>query len=591
MGLKSIRWRLPLSFAGIALLSVVALGLVLNIIIRSYYQLQEMNYLQGNARQIATLFAELVQAGLPPDELDNQVKSLSFLLQARIQVLGPDRNVLADSGIPDARQNLVVSSIKGPEMVVSSVNRNGGVPIKAQGSASGMITLPTWGLFLVNPGGTKINPVPAPIVDCSQVTPANDGMNGNLCGGGQVQNQSANPVPDQANHTNANPVPDPGSIPNVSATPVGPGNAPDTAVGVAIQMSSTLFGFNLAPDKSVANHRSSAAASISIDDKSGNPVNTIIISDGPAYGQEIESWVAQGWLVAGLFAVLLAGGVGLRVSRRMTAPLIDLSETAASMASGDLSSRANVLSSDEFGELSQTFNGMADRVEEMIGTLRGFVADAAHQLMTPLTALRTNLELAEEETDPADRSAYLAAAQNQLIRMEAMVRELLELSRIEANGFSSAFVQVDLSQAVLETAETAASRAEQTGKQFSLDLPEERIVLVGDSGRIHHAVDNLLDNAFKYTPAGGRIHLGLSTEGKWAILVVKDNGSGIPEEDQPHLFKRFYRGKNSADIQGSGLGLAIVKAIMNLHGGQIHIKSSEQGTEVELHFPLPNATE
>jgi signal transduction histidine kinase len=106
----------------------------------------------------------------------------------------------------------------------------------------------------------------------------------------------------------------------------------------------------------------------------------------------------------------------------------------------------------------------------------------------------------------------------------------------------------------------------------------------GDTTRIRHAIDNLLDNALKYMPQGGSVRLSLTSDGDWAKVVVEDIGGGIPEEDKPHLFERFYRGRNTTGIQGSGLELALVKAIVEVHGGNIEEKSSEKGTTVQLSF-------
>jgi signal transduction histidine kinase len=348
-------------------------------------------------------------------------------------------------------------------------------------------------------------------------------------------------------------------------------------------MSNSLFGFILNPTGSLPKNRSPLKAILNLA-YAGNPVGSVVLSDGPAYGAEILTEVIRGWWLASLIAVILAAAAGWWVSRRMMAPLITLAGATASMAGGNLSARAVVQSTDEFGELGRSFNTMAERVEEIVGTLRGFVADAAHQLMTPLTALRTNLELASDETNPARRRDYLDNANAQMARMETLVNSLLELSRLEASGVTPARERFDLSQVVRSAAETAASRAEQTGRQFSLALPAGPVALDGDETRIRHALDNLLDNAIKFTPAGGSVRLQLSTAAGWVTLAVEDDGPGIPSEDLPHVFERFHRGMNSAGIPGSGLGLAIVKAIVEIHQGKVIVESTEHGTRVEMRF-------
>jgi signal transduction histidine kinase len=168
--------------------------------------------------------------------------------------------------------------------------------------------------------------------------------------------------------------------------------------------------------------------------------------------------------------------------------------------------------------------------------------------------------------------------------METMVNELLDLSRLEANGFSPNLEWFDLKQVMQEAAETAASRAEQSGRLFFIELPEEPVELDGDATRIRHALDNLLDNAIKFTPAGGSVRLRLTSDIDGLVVAVEDSGIGIPQEDIPHLFERFYRGRNSSGIAGSGLGLAIVKAIVEIHHGQVIVSSTNHGTKVEMQF-------
>lgn len=590
MALKSIRWRLPLTYAAIALLSVLALGLVLISLMRSFYSQQERGYLEGNAFEIASLSSQLLQSDPSSTTLANQVSSWSFLLQARLHVLDNNGKVLADSGIPDNQQKLVVSSLPGPGILTSSINSTGPVTSKVQsGDNSGQVLLPPWGIFLQKLGAnvqdcTQISSGAGknPSITC-QVSPSNNSSNqivtqvpqGNIqiSPGSSSSGQSATQVPSSQAATSTAQESSSGN--NLSSTPV----------AITMQMSGSLFGFNLNPAIISSNNRSLAQIIQPITDNSGDILGSIIISDGPAYGDEIMGWVSKGWLVASLVAVVLSAGAGWWVSRRMTSPLFTLTAVTTSMAAGDLSARVVVQSKDEIGELGQAFNTMAGRVEEIVGTLRGFVADAAHQLMTPLTALRTNLELATDEANVDRRNGYLDDARKQMSRMETLVNGLLELSRIEANGFALAQEQFDLRQVVSEAAETAASRAEQTGRLFSLDLPEEPMNMEGDPSRIRHALDNLLDNALKYTSEGGSVHLWLLKEEEGAVAVVEDNGSEIPADDLPHLCERFHRGKNSVGIPGSGLGLAIVRAIVEMHKGSLTITSTEKGTKVEIHLP------
>ena len=136
-----------------------------------------------------------------------------------------------------------------------------------------------------------------------------------------------------------------------------------------------------------------------------------------------------------------------------------------------------------------------------------------------------------------------------------------------------------------QASELHASRAEQAGLTFDLSLPDTPVTVQGDEGKLRRALTNLLDNAIKFTPAGGNIVLGLRREGDVGILWIEDTGIGIHWTDLPHLFERFHRGRNAAAYPGSGLGLAIVKAVVERHGGQIQAEGTEQGARFTMQIP------
>jgi two-component system sensor histidine kinase MprB len=249
------------------------------------------------------------------------------------------------------------------------------------------------------------------------------------------------------------------------------------------------------------------------------------------------------------------------------------------MAKGDLSARAHVDRQDELGALARSFNEMATRVEETVLALRRFVADAAHELHTPLTALRTNLELAPDD-------GFVKRARYQVERLEELTTGLLNLSRIEAEKRGQAPTPVVLNTVVQSVAELYASQAEQAGLAFELTVPESPIVVTGDDIQLREALGNMLDNAIKFTPESGSVAVSLSREENWATVRIRDTGIGIPTEDLPFIFNRFHRGRNAATYPGSGLGLAIVKAIVARYEGCIEAGNVAQGTQLVLRLPL-----
>ncbi|UCC75893.1 MAG: HAMP domain-containing histidine kinase, partial [Anaerolineales bacterium] len=240
---------------------------------------------------------------------------------------------------------------------------------------------------------------------------------------------------------------------------------------------------------------------------------------------------------------------------------------------------------DEIGTLARSYNQMADRVQEIIVTLQRFASDAAHEIHTPLTALRTNLELARRDVLEGN-DENLVEAQAQVERLEALTAGLLDLSRIESGSQEQSRAAVDLVRLAEEVGELYASRAEQAGVEFDLSLPSTPVTVQGDVGQLRSALSNLLGNAVKFTPQGGSIRFGVRQEGAMAVSWVEDTGIGIPDEDLPHLFQRFHRGRNAASYPGSGLGLAIVRAIVEQHGGQIQAESHDQGSSFTLRIPI-----
>jgi signal transduction histidine kinase len=256
------------------------------------------------------------------------------------------------------------------------------------------------------------------------------------------------------------------------------------------------------------------------------------------------------------------------------------------MTAGDLTARTAITSGDEVGTLAQSFNKMATRVEETIVTLRRFVADAAHELHTPLTALRTNLELLASEPSDLQRFAFAEQALAQVQRLETLTTDLLELSRLEAITSPAQKKPVNLTRMIQETSELYASQAEQLEIAFQLDMPHDDIIVTADETQIRHALCNLLENALKFTPSPGSIGAGITCNNSGHLEIwVQDTGIGIPDDDLPQLFSRFHRGRNAAAYPGSGLGLAIVKAITDAHNGSITAEPLPSGTRFTLRLP------
>jgi signal transduction histidine kinase len=374
-----------------------------------------------------------------------------------------------------------------------------------------------------------------------------------------------------------------------------------------LPIGSTLYGFNVNPEVADSSPQSDMVReAIVIEPESARPLGYVELSEGPTYGGEIVGRVAVAWMLATIFATLLAAVVGWVVSRRMTAPLRALTSATARMAAGDLAARAQVRRFDEVGMLAGSFNQMAGRIEEVVGTLRRFVADAAHELNTPLTALRANLDLALEDASPAERVHFVELARADADRLEALANDLLDLSRVEAAPEQVNRQLVDVSALARDLAETYGAQAEQANIQFRLELPDDNLAIQGNPAELRRSIGNLLENAIKFTPAGGTVALRAGSEFKnlsselmtdstqnsklrdqnFVVVGVSDTGIGIPPADLAQIFSRFHRGRNAAAYTGSGLGLAIVKAIVERHDGTVAVASSPAGTTFTLRWPM-----
>lgn len=541
---KTLRLRLPLSYAGIALIATLVLGAVLLLTLQRYYRQQELDYLSGNAQVIGDRLAVLLQNDETAD-LPATLKGLAFLSQTQVRLWSPAQALLADSGDPraaDENTQIAVSvEIDGVEQTF-----NQGTTGFSEVSESTIVIEP--GLF----GAVDEDVV-------TQVMEATPAAGDDLLLETEIQDASG----------------------TITRTTIVTRQVQSEALPVV----GTQFGFGFGGGETSATAVSNLTVRLPIFGENGRLLGTIELSQGPAYGRDILQNVFWGWLIASLVAVLLAGVAGWWASRRLVRPLLTLTQVTTQMADGDLAARTAVQRQDELGTLGRSFNKMADQVEGTITTLRQFIADAAHELHTPLTALQTDLQtLRQTELEPA-QVAKIERAQEQAVRLQTLTNSLLDLSRIEAktNGDSEI---VNLNQLLQETAELYASRAEQKEIQFDLTLPEDALQVTGSPLRLRQAVQNLLDNALKFTPAGGEVAMELAQEADFACLTITDTGIGILEDDVPHLFGRFHRGRNTADFPGNGLGLAIVQAIVGGMNGRIALQPLNPGTQVIVCLPL-----
>jgi signal transduction histidine kinase len=324
-------------------------------------------------------------------------------------------------------------------------------------------------------------------------------------------------------------------------------------------------------------------------ERNGRLLGYVEVSEAPAYGEAALLNVTRALELAGVLAVLFAGIVGWLVSSRLSSPIQKLTRASDRMARGDLRVRSDIDRGDEVGRLADSFNSMADRVEETVASRQRFVADAAHEFGTPLTALQANLELAQSRAQSAEERRLIDASLAEARRLEHLSTGLLRLSRLESRDLPQEKQLVDLAEMVRHLGDAVGSRAEQKEIDLRLDVPEGEVVVPAYRDKLEVAVGNLLDNALKFTPSGGTVTLGLRKEEGRAVIWVEDTGIGMSSEEMAKLFERFHRGHNAADYPGSGLGLAIVRATMDVHGGSVAVTSDAHGSRFELTLPTAPA--
>mgnify|MGYP001055342401 CR=1 FL=1 len=280
--------------------------------------------------------------------------------------------------------------------------------------------------------------------------------------------------------------------------------------------------------------------------------------------------------------------VGTLSSWGLAAPLHNLAIAARAVGSQDLSQRIEVRGSSEVREVAEAFNAMAEALENAEKMRNNMLADIAHELRTPLSVIQGNLRAILDDVYDLDK-VEVARLYDQTRQLSRLVDDLHELALLEANQFSLTLRPQDLATIVREVAAIYLPLVEDKGLSLVLDLPEKVSPVAVDKERITQCLNNLINNAFQHTPAGGEIQISVEESGEWVNLGVRDTGSGIDPEHLDHVFDRFYRADpdRSRLTGGSGLGLAITEGLVRAHGGEIEVSSPGKGQGSFFLISLP----
>ncbi|MFB0536495.1 MAG: ATP-binding protein [Anaerolineae bacterium] len=518
---RSIRWRLVLSYVLLTLLTVSLVGVLALSLVKRYVRQQEVEHLTTNAEAVARQAAPLMWPVVREGELQELAQTSALLGNARVRILDAHRQVLADSG----------SHMEGEPLMGVLLLQEWPIEVSRVPSRRFIMPLPP-GTRLASPfHWEEYLPTSEELPSDTRLTIVRwqDGV----WGGGFEFDVIREPEQFQ----------------------------------------------KLVADRREIS-RSGRLIIVPIGEED-NHLGYVEISNAPDFGTEALTTTRQAFLFAAGGAMFMAVIVGLLVSRGLAAPVRQLTEVAGQMSGGDLSIRAPVRGRDEIGQLARQFNQMAERLEASFAelaterdALRRFIADASHELRTPITALKNFNDLLQGAAaeDLAARAEFLAESQVQLDRLEWITRNLLDLSRLDAGLVTLDLADHDVGELIEAAASAFKALAQEKGIALSIQPPTPSLKLHCDRAWIELALSNLLDNALKFTPAGEQVEIGAERREEAVRLWVRDSGPGIDPADQPHIFERFYRGQGSG-AEGSGLGLAIVQSVVQAHSGQVSVES------------------
>jgi signal transduction histidine kinase len=288
-------------------------------------------------------------------------------------------------------------------------------------------------------------------------------------------------------------------------------------------------------------------------------------------------------VLGGLIAILLATCLGLYYARAAASNVARLQDAARKVADGNFETTIPVASAGQLGQLARTFNEMQRRLAELDSARKQFIANASHELRTPIFSLGGFIELLEEEDpSPEERAEFVRTMRQQIDRLTKLTTDLLDLSQLDAGAVEMHAARVDLSALAREVTREFGARADLRGSRLELRTPDQAAIALGDPDRVRQIIRILLDNALTHTPEGTKVTVTTYSANRRAELTVSDEGEGIPQRAQNRIFERFYTADSAG---GSGLGLAIASELAQRMKGAVTISSSRRFTAFTLDLP------
>ncbi|MBR6953435.1 MAG: HAMP domain-containing protein [Clostridia bacterium] len=307
--------------------------------------------------------------------------------------------------------------------------------------------------------------------------------------------------------------------------------------------------------------------------------------------ERVENQTRRIFLLTAAAAMIAA----VLLSRLITRPINGLTRTINRMGQGDLSVRAAERGHDELRTLAENVNTMAEQLQTLDQARNQFVSNASHELKTPLATMKILLEnvLYQPEMPEEMRTEFLTDMDHELDRLSNVVSDLLTLTRIDSRRIELKRERLNFTALTAETVRLLTPQAQQRNQTIRTRLAPD-VTLVGDASKLGQIIYNLVENGLKYSQDGGMVRVELQVKGRSALLIVADNGVGIPKEDIDRIFERFYRvdKARSRDTGGTGLGLSIVRQLVQLHGGEISVKSEKgKGSVFTVLLPMEGKEE
>lgn len=302
----------------------------------------------------------------------------------------------------------------------------------------------------------------------------------------------------------------------------------------------------------------------------------------------LDAQLLRLYLMIGGLMIFLSGIIILANSlfiRSIVAPVLQINQLAQTIKSGQYGARLDVAFNDEIGELCETLNGMSAELARMEQVKNDFISSVSHELRTPLTAIKGWTETLMDEDDAALRSAGLRIVQKETGRLNQMVEELLDFSRMESGRLRLNTEPVDLRGELYDSVFIYRDMLAQEGLRVEYTEPEMPVVVNADRNRMKQVFLNVIDNAGKYGRDGDRVEVSMAAEDGVCVVHIRDFGQGIPAEELPRVKEKFFKG--SAKGRGTGIGLAVCNEIVELHGGTLEVSSTYgEGTDVCIRLPL-----